>query len=106
MSLFAVSRDAGVAWTEGKGAFDQPDVGDHAAFMNLLADEGFIVAAGPLAGTENDRIRVLLIADAESDAEIRERLAADPWERSKQIETGRIEPWTLLVGALAQPAGT
>ena len=42
MSLFAVTREAGPAWTEGKGAFDQPGVNDHAAFMNGLADDGFV----------------------------------------------------------------
>jgi hypothetical protein len=31
MSLFAVTREAGPSWTEGKGAFDQPAVNDHAA---------------------------------------------------------------------------
>jgi hypothetical protein len=40
MSLFAVSREAGPAWIDGKGAFEQPAVNDHAAFMNKLADEG------------------------------------------------------------------
>ena len=104
MSLFAVHREAGPAWTEGKGAFDQPGVTDHAAFMNGLADDGLILAAGPLAGTESGRIRVLLIADADQEAEIVQRLAADPWERTGRITTTRIEPWTLLVGTLSPPA--
>ena len=50
MSLFVVNREAGPAWTDGKGAFDRPGVNDHAAFMNRLAGEGFIVCAGPLGG--------------------------------------------------------
>ena len=104
MSLFAVHREAGPAWTEGKGAFDQPGVSDHAAFMNGLADDGLILAAGPLAGTESGRIRVLLIADGDHEAEIVQRLAADPWELTGRITTTRIEPWTLLVGALSPPA--
>jgi uncharacterized protein len=104
MSLFAVRREAGPAWTEGKGAFDQPGVNDHTAFMNGLAEEGFILAAGPLAGTENDRIRVLLIADADNEADIAQRLGVDPWELTQRITTATIEPWKLLVGAPAQPA--
>ena len=78
MSLFAVTRVAGPSWTDGKGAFEQPAVNDHAAFMNNLADEGFVLFAGPLAGSERDRIRVLLIAEAESETDIRRRLADDP----------------------------
>ena len=99
MSLFAVQREAGPAWTEG-GAFDQPGVSEHAAFMNGLADDGLILAGGPLAGTERGRIRVLLVADADHEAAIAQQLAADPWELAGRITTTTIEPWTLLVGAL------
>ena len=48
MSLFAVNREAGPAWMDGTDAFDQPGANDHAAFMNGLAEEGLILAAGPL----------------------------------------------------------
>jgi uncharacterized protein YciI len=104
MSLFAVSREAGPAWMEGKGAFDQPGVSEHAAFMGALSDEGLILFAGPLAGTEGGRIRVLLIADAANEVDILQRLADDPWELTERITTTSIEPWTLLVGAHRLPA--
>jgi uncharacterized protein YciI len=104
MSLFAVSREAGPAWTDGQDAFSQPGVPAHVAFMNELADEGLLVAAGPVAGSEAGRIRVLLIADAPDEGHVAERLAADPWERNGQITTTRIEPWTLLSGALGPSA--
>ena len=99
MSLFAVTREAGPGWTDGMGAFEQPAVADHAAFMNDLATEGFVLFAGPLAGSERDRIRVLLVADAASEADIHHRLAADPWEHTQQVVTTRVEPWNLFVGA-------
>lgn len=99
MSLFAVTREAGPSWTDGKGAFEQPEVNDHAAFMNDLADDGFVLFAGPLAGSEHDRIRVLLIADAGSEADIHRRLANDPWERTQRVVTTSVEPWLLLSGA-------
>jgi uncharacterized protein YciI len=99
MSLFAVTREAGPGWTDGAGAFGQPAVNDHVVFMSELAAEGFVLFAGPLAGTEHDRIRVLLIADADSDADIHRRLADDPWERVGRVVTTNVEPWNLLVGA-------
>jgi uncharacterized protein YciI len=99
MTLFAVTREAGPGWTDGKGAFEQPAANEHAAFMNSLADDGFVLFAGPLAGSEHDRIRVLLIADAASEADVHERLADDPWARTHQLATTRVEPWKLLVGA-------
>jgi uncharacterized protein YciI len=107
MSLFAVTREAGPSWTDGKGAFEQPAVNDHAAFMNNLADNGFALFAGPLAGSEHDRIRVLLIAEAASEAEIHHRLAEDPWVRTHRLVTTSVEPWNLHLGAErlgAQPA--
>ena len=79
MSYFAVIREAGPGWTDGKGTFEQPGVNDHAMFMNGLSDEGFVLFAGPLAGSENGRIRALVIVDAADEAEIHRRLADDPW---------------------------
>jgi uncharacterized protein YciI len=99
MSYYSVTRNAGPAWTDGKGAFEQPGASDHAAFMKALADEGFILFAGPLAGSEHGRIRVLVIADATGEADIRRRLAGDPWELTQRVVTSAIEPWNLLVGA-------
>ena len=99
MTLFAVTREAGPGWAEGKGAFEQPAVNEHGAFMNNLADEGFVLFGGPLAGSEHDRIRVLLIADAANEADVHHRLADDPWARTQQLATTTVEPWKLLVGA-------
>jgi uncharacterized protein YciI len=99
MILFAVTREAGPAWIDGKGAFEQPAVNDHAAFMTTLAKEGFALFAGPVAGSEQGRIRVLLIADAPSESEIRRRLAEDPWAKTNQLVTTMVESWSLFVGA-------
>jgi uncharacterized protein YciI len=105
MSLFVVRREAGPAWVDGKGAFEQPAVSDHAAFMDALANHGVVVVAGPVAGTEAGRIRVVLIASAAGEEEVRQRLADDPWESAGRLRTLSVEPWTLLVGAdrLATP---
>jgi uncharacterized protein YciI len=72
---------------------------DHAAFMNALADEGLVLFAGPLAGTEGGRLRALLIISAHSEDEIRRRLANDPWTISGHLEVTSIEPWSVFVGA-------
>jgi uncharacterized protein YciI len=82
----------------------QPGASEHAAFMNGLADDGFLLFAGPLAGTEHGRVRVLLIVNAESEAEIHRRLADDPWVPTGQLLTISTEPWNLLVGAERLPA--
>jgi uncharacterized protein YciI len=99
MSYFAVIRGAGPGWTDGQGTMGQPGVGDHAAFMNTLAEEGLVLFAGPLAGTEYGRLRALLVIDAESEAEIIRRLADDPWTSAGQLVITSIEPWNIIVGA-------
>ena len=104
MSRYAVTREAGPDWTDGKGAFEQPAVDDHARFMNGLASQGFVLFAGPLAGSEHDRIRVLLIAEAATEADVRSRVADDPWARARTIVTTNVEPWNLFVAA--QPLGS
>jgi uncharacterized protein YciI len=98
MSAYAVIREAGPGWANG-GIYDQPRVDEHAAFMNALAEEGFLLFAGPLAGTEAGRVRVLLIFDAENEAEIQRHLGKDPWCATDQLVTVSVEPWRLLVGA-------
>jgi uncharacterized protein YciI len=98
MSYFALIREAGPGWS-GKGIAEQPAVEEHSRFMAGLAAEGFILFAGPLAGSDNDRLRVLLIAEAADEAEIHGRLADDPWAKSEQLLTTSVEAWNVFVGA-------
>ena len=102
MSTFAVIREAGPGWRDG-GINEQPAVDEHAAFMNALADTGFVLFAGPLAGTEHRRVRVLLIVNAGDESEIHRRLAGDPWVLTRQLVIERIESWRILVGAERLP---
>jgi uncharacterized protein YciI len=99
MSYFAVIREAGPAWIAGEGIAGQPALSDHAAFMNALAEEGAVLFGGPLAGSERGRLRVLLLVDADSPAEIDGFLADDPWVRAERLVTTSIEPWNIFVGA-------
>lgn len=92
MSYYAVTREAGPAWTDG-GINEQPHLGDHAAFMNTLADDGVLL----LAGSEQGRLRVLLIFNADSEADIHHHLADDPW--ADRLPITSIEPWNIFVGA-------
>jgi uncharacterized protein YciI len=103
VSTFAVIREAGPGWHDG-GIYEQPAVDEHATFMNALADSGFVLFAGPLAGTEHGRVRVLLIVNAQDEDEIHRQLADDPWIPTEQLVTVSIEPWQILVGAERLPS--
>ena len=94
--LFAVIRARGPAWDHSRPLEGQPEWPAHATFMNGLKAEGFVVLGGPLEGTSE----VLLIVRAENDAEIRARLAADPWTASDLLRVARTAPWALRLGSL------
>jgi uncharacterized protein YciI len=73
----------------------QADWPAHAAFMESLERQGFVVLGGPLEGTPY----VMLAVRAESLEAARARLAEDPWEVARIMETTRIVAWTLRLGA-------
>jgi hypothetical protein len=93
--LFAVTLSRGPAWNRDLPMEQQPDWDAHAALMDAMDAEGFVVIGGPLDDTEY----VLLAVRAEHPMEIRTRLDADPWHVGRLLEITRIAPWTLRLGA-------
>ncbi|MBT2134669.1 hypothetical protein KK137_10015 [Croceibacterium sp. LX-88] len=85
-------------WDHSKQAHEQDGFADHAAYMGGLEQEGFIAMAGLLAQSEE----VLFIFLANSEEEVRQRLAQDPWQRSGQAKLTRLEEAHFRIGA---PAG-
>jgi uncharacterized protein YciI len=68
----------------------------HAAFMDALAEEGFVVLGGPIG--EGDGENVLLVLDADSEATVRARLAEDPWP-DDLLRITRVRPWSVWLRA-------
>jgi uncharacterized protein YciI len=101
MTLFAVVREPGPGWDHGRPLTEQKDWPAHAAFMNALAQAGFIVLGGPLG----DGNRFLLIVDARGEEEIRRRLADDPWTPVGLLTVASVDPWQILLDrqAAVQP---
>ena len=98
-TYFAVRRVRGPAWNPAVPMREQKLWAEHAAFMNALATEGFVVLGGPLA----DGAEVLLIIDAPGEDAVRTRLAGDPWSPAGLLEIIRIEPWTILLEHTSAP---
>jgi uncharacterized protein YciI len=94
---FAVYREHGPAWDDSRPRSEQERWAEHAAFMNGLVAEGFVLLGGPLDGGP----RVLLAVEAESPAAIEARLAADPWTAMGLLRIAGIEPWQILLGPAA-----
>jgi uncharacterized protein YciI len=91
---FAVVRRPGPAWDLDRPMQEQAEWAEHAAFMDALADKGFIVLGGPVG--EGDRF--MFLVEAESEDEIRSRLADDPHTASERLLLTSIEPWQLVLG--------
>jgi hypothetical protein len=83
-------RRSGPEWDPARPMEEQSGWDDHAAFMDGLVEERFIVLGGPLA----DEVRVAHAVDASSAAEVRATLARDPWSGSHLVVES-IEPWTI-----------
>ena len=95
MAMFlVVNRQSGPDWDRSRPMEEQSGWAEHASFMNMLLDAGFIVLGGPL---EDDR-RVALAVEADSEDEVRATLAGDPWHGTHLQEVS-IEPWTIRLDA-------
>ena len=97
-TYLTVRRTRGPAWNGAAPMRSQAQWAEHAAFMNGLAAEGFIVLGGPLGSGELQAgEEVLLVVDSPSEGAVRARFAADPWAASGLLVITRIEPWTVLL---------
>jgi len=105
MPYFAVIRERSSEWNWSLPMRQQADWDAHAAFMDALASEGFILAGGPLGG-EDDAARVMHVVSAPDRDAVETRMTQDPWTPMHLLTTVSIEPWTVLLGGFRAPART
>jgi len=91
-TLFLLSMEHGGPWDWSKGLREQQLWDEHAAFMDALVEDGFVVLGGPL-----DEKDVLLVVDADDEASVRARLGVDPWIENGMLTITAIRPWTVLL---------
>ena len=90
MMFLVVLRRSGPEYDHSKPLEEQSGWLEHAAFMDGLVEDGFIVLGGVLG----DEVRTAHAVEAASEDEIRERLARDPWSGSHLV-VDSIDPWTI-----------
>jgi hypothetical protein len=73
-AIFIVMSAAGANRDHAQGTREQPYWDEHAAFVDQLVAEGFIMLGGPLP----DEGGAVLVVRADSEAAVRERLRATP----------------------------
>ncbi len=91
MANFAVRLVHGSGWDSSRQIRAQDGWAQHAAFMDGLVEDGFIIVGGPVGSGEE----TLHVVEAADENEIRARLAADPWARAGLLRVGTIEAWAL-----------
>lgn len=86
----------GAAWDDRRGIREQDGFAEHAAFMDQLVDDGVLVIGGPVG----DGGYTAHLLDGTEAAQLRARLAEDPWAEDGHLVLGLLEPWALwLVGS-------
>src|SRR5256885_9288135 len=94
---FLVTQVAGPAWDYSRPRREQDGWDEHAAFVDGLAAEGVVVLGGPLG--DPDSGPALLVFRADSEDEVRRRLADDPW-MGTILTIQSVERWWIWVGNL------
>jgi uncharacterized protein YciI len=96
MATFALTEVGGPAWDPAVPMRQQEGWPEHAAFMDALVEEGFVLLGGPIGDGSSHRI--LLIVEAVDEAAVRARLAADPWLDNARLSLTSVDQWTVLLG--------
>jgi uncharacterized protein YciI len=97
---FAVRLIHGRGWDPSRPIREQDDWDEHAAFMDGLVGDGFLILGGPV-GDGHETLHVIEAAD---ENDIRRRLAKDPWAVADLLRIGAIEPWALWLDGRPRPA--
>jgi uncharacterized protein YciI len=87
--LVVLSR-SGPEWQASLPLEEQSGWIAHAAFMDRLVDDGFVILGGPLF----DERRVVHAVEAESEDSVRSTIARDPWSET-HLRVESVEPWTI-----------
>lgn len=94
---YIVEQSHGPAYEPRRRLREQPGWDEHAAFMDGLFEEGFVLLGGPVGDGEGEG--AVLVVRAEDERALRDRLAEDPWHESV-LALASVRPWRLWLGEL------
>lgn len=91
MAYFALMMEHGPHWDAARPIRRQDGWDAHAAFMDRLVDDGFVILGGPIG----DGQQAMVVVEAPDEATVRATLAVDPWEPMGVLRIGSLQPWTI-----------
>ena len=99
MPRWVVRVRRGGPWDFSKDMRNQEGWDAHAAYMDGIFEEGFLLLAGPLEG---DR-ETMWVVEASSKSQIIQRMREDPWSASRMLTPTKIEGWNIVMDRLPKP---
>jgi uncharacterized protein YciI len=94
-NTFMILWAHGPAWVEGKTVREQPYWAEHATFMDALFDNGMVILGGPFA----DGTGSMVIVEAETEREVTDLFARDPFAVHNIFALSSLKQWTLFLDA-------
>ena len=92
-STFVVISSAGPNRDRSMSTREQPLWNEHAALIDQLVAEGFILMGGPLV----DESGAMLIVNADDENAVREKLKDDPWYRHGILKLESVKRWQVFI---------
>jgi uncharacterized protein YciI len=92
-STFVVISSAGPNRDRSMSTREQPLWNEHAAFIDQLVAEGFILMGGPLV----DEGGAMLIVNADDENAVREKLKDDPWYTHGILKLESVKRWQVFI---------
>jgi uncharacterized protein YciI len=96
-NTFVAISSAGPNRDFSKGTREQPFWDEHAAFIDRLVGDGFILMGGPLVDEGGLPHGALLIVNAEDENEVREKLKNDPWFERGILKLESVKRWEIFI---------
>jgi uncharacterized protein YciI len=100
MNQYLVISSAGPNRDLTRGTREQAYWDEHAEYIDGLVDDGFILLGGPLVDTGG----AVLVVVAGSEAEVREKLASDPWYQRSILTLESVRRWQIFIDQRSSPA--
>ena len=97
---FVLQHTPGPAVPDGGSLFAHPGFAEHVAFLRRRADDGSLVAAGPLPDADGEGMTVLRAASLE---EARRLAEEDDVAVASGVLRVRVRPWQVLMSPLVTP---
>ena len=94
MAYYVIRSEQGPAWDPTVSMREQMLWSEHAAYINSLLSTDKMILGGPIGDGKPYRAMVVFIA--RSEAEVRDRLAEDPWYKAGVLRAVTIEGWNMI----------